>query len=605
MTGGFGPLPLAESQAGASKTGASRILGPRWTHLPTLTFGLLGVQILWSVEMSYASPYLLSLGLTKSNMAIVFLAGPLSGFLIQPLIGVLADNSTSRWGRRRPYMLGGCALCGGSMLLLGYTREFAAIFTGPSNHTNDVVTVWLAILSIYLLDFSINAVQAVDRALLVDTIPPGLQASGNAWAALMLGMGSVVGFFVGNLDLPSFLPFLGSSELQVLSVIVSVLLLAGHLTTAFLVQEQVLVRTAEEQHSSFQAEIRQIVSNIFTLPRVIRQICMVQFFAWLGWFPILFYTTMYISDLYARSAGVSGSAEEISAEGTRLGSRALFFSAILALLTNLVLPLFTCTSDCISANGEAALSSRIEGHTRNGSNDSLAGSQLRSLIPRSFKISLGTLWACSHLLFGACMLGTFFVSTVEEAIFLISLTGIPWAITQWAPFSLLAEAILTSSPKTGTRPRGEEGPLLDSHPRGSISSQSSMGEESRMELKSDFNLDSPPSNHLSEQLDRLEMHSPLLSHATLNINDATDLSAQAGVILGIHNIFIVIPQFLVTILCAVVFAMFDPIPIGIHDVARDDEREKPNSIVYIFRLGALWSLIAFSICRRLGRELRR
>ncbi|KAJ7120253.1 major facilitator superfamily domain-containing protein [Mycena epipterygia] len=587
MTGAFGPLPLAESHA--NTTGAPRIRGPAWAHLPTLTIGLLGVQILWSVEMSYASPYLLSLGLTKSNMAIVFLAGPLSGFLIQPLIGVLADNSTSRWGRRRPYMLGGCALCIASMLLLGYTREFAALFTGRSNHTNDVATVWLAVLSIYLIDFSVNAVQAVDRALLVDTLPPAMQASGNAWAATMLGIGSVVGFFVGNLDLPSFLPFLGSSELQVLSVIVSVLILLGHLTTTALVTEKVLVPTPGQPRPSFQAEIRQIFSSMFTLPRVIRQICMIQFFAWLGWFPILFYTTMYISDLYARSAQAAGTPAEISAEGTRLGSRALFFSAMLALLTNLVLPLFTSTSK----------TARTPSHTRTESTDSFVSGQLGTAIPEAFKIPLSTLWAWSHLLFGACMLGTFFISTVDGAILLISITGIPWAVTQWAPFSLLAEAILTSSPTNtyADETRGEQDPLLVSHP--------SHSEGTSDELKPEDDLE-----HFHEQLDRLDMHSPFLSPA----RPASDrnLSAKAGVILGIHNVFIVIPQFLVTILCAVVFAVFDAdtseTPLDDSELVvslKSAQNDRPNSVVYIFRLGAMWSLLAFLICRQLGRELRR
>ena len=79
---------------------------------------------------------------------------------------------------------------------------------------NDMLTIWLAVFAIFLIDFSINAgecishvmskiaelrlhtVQAVDRALLVDTIPSFDQAAGNAWAARMLGIGSVVGFFV-------------------------------------------------------------------------------------------------------------------------------------------------------------------------------------------------------------------------------------------------------------------------------------------------------------------------------------------------------------------------------------------------------------------------
>lgn len=67
-------------------------------------------------------------------MAIVFLAGPVSGLVMQPLIGVLADNSKSRFGRRRPYMLGGTMLCMFAMILLGYTRPIAAIFTGLGNH---------------------------------------------------------------------------------------------------------------------------------------------------------------------------------------------------------------------------------------------------------------------------------------------------------------------------------------------------------------------------------------------------------------------------------------------------------------------------------------
>jgi solute carrier family 45 protein 1/2/4 len=102
--------------------------------------------------MVLASPYLLSLGLSKSLMSIVFVAGPLSGLIVQPLIGrsankaihselilpwhtgVLADRSTSSFGRRRPYMIAGSLLCGGALLLLGFTREVATIFTKLSTH---------------------------------------------------------------------------------------------------------------------------------------------------------------------------------------------------------------------------------------------------------------------------------------------------------------------------------------------------------------------------------------------------------------------------------------------------------------------------------------
>lgn len=104
---GFSALPFVENSHESQWIGRARILGPPLTRLPTLTIGLLGVQVLWSVEMSYgewlstpsldviqwcytspASPYLLSLGLSKPLMAVVFLAGPLSGLIVQPLIGI-------------------------------------------------------------------------------------------------------------------------------------------------------------------------------------------------------------------------------------------------------------------------------------------------------------------------------------------------------------------------------------------------------------------------------------------------------------------------------------------------------------------------------------
>ena len=148
--------------------------------------------------------------------------------------GVLADNSTSRFGRRRPYMMLGTAICMSAMLLLGFTRAVASIFTGWDNdsvrllvnhtpfisHCNIMCSARMThsrfglLFSLFISSTSpsmqvichtrdlarallkLHSVQAVDRALLVDTLPSSSQAAGNAWAARMLGVGSVVGFFV-------------------------------------------------------------------------------------------------------------------------------------------------------------------------------------------------------------------------------------------------------------------------------------------------------------------------------------------------------------------------------------------------------------------------
>lgn len=63
-------------------------------------------------------------------------------------------------------------------------------------YQNDTLTIIFAVVALYGIDFSVNAVQAVDRALIVDIVPVEAQPDANAWAARMLGLGSVVGFYM-------------------------------------------------------------------------------------------------------------------------------------------------------------------------------------------------------------------------------------------------------------------------------------------------------------------------------------------------------------------------------------------------------------------------
>lgn len=78
--------------------------------------------------MTYCTPYLLQLGMTKSRLAFVWVAGPLSGLIMQPVVGILADKSRSKYGRRRPVMLAGAVLVSLCLLVLGWTKEIVALF---------------------------------------------------------------------------------------------------------------------------------------------------------------------------------------------------------------------------------------------------------------------------------------------------------------------------------------------------------------------------------------------------------------------------------------------------------------------------------------------
>ena len=78
--------------------------------------------------MTYCTPYLLSLGMSKSRMSLVWIAGPLSGLVVQPIVGMKSDRSRNKFGRRRPYMLVGTAAVVVCYLVLGWTQEIVSLF---------------------------------------------------------------------------------------------------------------------------------------------------------------------------------------------------------------------------------------------------------------------------------------------------------------------------------------------------------------------------------------------------------------------------------------------------------------------------------------------
>lgn len=130
-------------------------------YMILLTISIGGLQIAWSVELSNGSPYLLSLGLSKSLMALVWIAGPVSGALVQPYIGILSDNCRSKWGKRKPFMAWGTIATMVSLLALSWVREIVGGILGLFGADREsqgvkVSTIVVAVLFVYTLDFAIN-----------------------------------------------------------------------------------------------------------------------------------------------------------------------------------------------------------------------------------------------------------------------------------------------------------------------------------------------------------------------------------------------------------------------------------------------------------------
>ncbi|KAM0755996.1 hypothetical protein T439DRAFT_283163 [Meredithblackwellia eburnea MCA 4105] len=465
MAGGGGGLVVS---SGSKKGRRRRWVGragilDNWPHCPTsirfiaLALGMFGLQITWSCEMAQASPYLLSLGLSKSWMSIVFVAGPLSGLVVQPIVGVLSDSCKSKLGRRRPYMLAGCAVSSVATLLLGWSGDVAAWFTSESSTAHNRLTIALAVLAVYVIDFSINVVQAMDRSLLVDLVPPSQQPLANAWASRTFGFGAVFGYWFGGLDLVRLTRgWMGGTQLKAITAFTAFFLVLTHAVTAASVTERVLLEDDPLDHdgeghgaggikdagAGLWGELKEIGATLRTLPRPIQQVFNVQFASWMGWFPILFFSTTWVAEIYTRSLGFpefATSPADVREEGTRIGTRAMFFHSLLALATSVVLPPLvapmvptpTDRQRDYLRSAQSSLSAQLPSFLR---------SFLRNLphIPFSW-LSLPLLWTISNGTFAILLLSSYFAKrSVAGASAIIAGTGFCWSVTNWAPFAIVS-----------------------------------------------------------------------------------------------------------------------------------------------------------------------
>lgn len=233
--------------------------------------------------MAYCTPYLLEVGLTRPKISLVWVAGPLSGLIMQPIVGVVADRSTSRWGRRRPFMFGGTILVGMFLLLLGWTKEVVRYFVSDPEAAKSA-TIYVAVGSIYGIDFAINAVQGSCRGLIVDTLPIEKQQMGSSWASRMVAVGSLIGYGAGAINLRGvFGSMLGDTQFKNLTAVAALTLCLAVGVTSWAVTERVYVGNGEETDK---LDIKQVLGTIahtaMNLPRGIQAICYVQFWAWIG-----------------------------------------------------------------------------------------------------------------------------------------------------------------------------------------------------------------------------------------------------------------------------------------------------------------------------------
>ncbi|KIV90066.1 hypothetical protein, variant [Exophiala mesophila] len=524
---------------------------------------------------------------------------------MQPVVGAYADRSTSKYGRRRPYMIVGAAITGAGLLFLGWTTEIVGIFLSEGQTKKDV-TLMLAVLCIYALDFSVNAVQACARSLIVDTLPISQQQTGSAWASRLTAAGHLLGYFIGSFDLAAIFPnwLGGDTQFKKMTVISASALWITVGLTSWAVTERIRL-SGDEDEMSVTDVLKSLLRRTLNLPPRIQAICWVQFWNWVGWFPFLFYSSTFVGEIYYRyehPPPEPGSKDDHDALGNigRLGSMALVIFSLITFCSSVLLPYLiqspVSSSEKFTPRPPPAFTQSIQ----------TLVVKLSSLQP-----DLTTAWMLSNLFFAFITIFAPWLRSLHAATALVALCGIPWAISCWAPFGLLGVEInKMSSAGAHSSINGSVAPGYTAV-RGSIEDDY----EHRTELEME------ESGVGGNSLPHYQQHRRIVSDGVLRIHHPDDDSDAhsstgelAGIYLGVLNVYTTLPQFVGTFISWVVFSILEPskadqAPGG--DGADIDDpdhhrwlnltKDAPNAIAVCMFVGALCSIVGAEAARRLRK----
>ncbi|KAK3614170.1 hypothetical protein LTR56_027427, partial [Elasticomyces elasticus] len=293
-----------------------------------------------------------------------------------PLMGVWSDSVTCRWGRRRPFVIGGTIGLLIGLMILSLAKELARL-VGTSSRV-------FAIVGVCMILHFVQPLQMGARALIAEQSPPNLVSQTNGWASRWVGLGSVTGYLLGALNPGDSTETLHgiAASLPILSVVI----------TCWTIREAPPM--ARDRSISASGKISTAIKQIFK----------VQVFAWMAWFPLLYYGSTYVTE---------GDILGAEASSFSRGSFGIFLFALVALCCNLTLPQVLSSFEISRGPGK-----RIEGRK-----------------------PLVILWMIGQMSYTSIMLWASIVEG-EGRIVLVALAGSNWSLTQWVPFTLMNEHLL-------------------------------------------------------------------------------------------------------------------------------------------------------------------
>ncbi|XXQ31022.1 Major facilitator superfamily (MFS) profile domain-containing protein [Plasmodiophora brassicae] len=366
--------------------GAERKQPWQKSYLFATLFSAMASSLAWAVQAGYSTPELLSLGLSRPLVGLVWLMGPFSGIIVQPLVGMLSDNS---------------------LVLFSQASRIGQHL----GDTSGTVALAVAIAAFMALDCSINAMMAPTRALVADIVPEEQQDEASAYISIHDGLGKATGYLLGSVNLEREVRGIGG-ELQIVYSIAALVLLVYCSITFFLATDDCGPCTAARDRPASGGGLS-VVWRAFAamphLPPAAMRVFFVQFCNTFAWFSFMVYGTDYFGNhIYGGSAQapIGSKAIILYEEGLRTGNFALFALSI-----------------------SSAVFSRF-------------------LMPATSKLGLVPVYIAAELMLMVGLLLMPIIRSSAMAVALYAAFGIPFAVSNTIPWMIVTREI-SSSPDAG------------------------------------------------------------------------------------------------------------------------------------------------------------
>ena len=263
-----------------------------WVQIFNMSFGFLGIQFGFALQNSNASGILRNYGADVEHLSWFWLAAPVVGLIVQPIVGHFSDKTWGRLGRRKPYFLAGALLSSSALVLMPNANILGSI--AP------LVIIGAGFLMV--MDACFNLAMEPFRALVADNLPDSQRTAGFSIQTCLIGIGAVIGSW-----LPAILAWAGVSESASDGVVANnvkyafyigaLMFVASILWTVFTTKEY-----PPEEYERYHGKpegghggLSTIFRDFANMPKTMRQLGLVQFFSWFALFGMWVFTTDSIS----------------------------------------------------------------------------------------------------------------------------------------------------------------------------------------------------------------------------------------------------------------------------------------------------------------------